>query len=136
VAKGEKLPDEKAKEIGASLSKFLRQTLLRSRSYTLEMELPNGVALALGYYTEDYLWLKIKHKGKVVFSTRGEGKVYKTSWEELQKLNLDGWVLSFREMEKDELTQEVEEFKGTLREGDTLVVPLGRKVYLIEVSKG
>jgi hypothetical protein len=136
VSKSEKLPDEEAKEIGAALGKFLRQNLSRGRSYTLEMELPNAVALALGYYAEDHLWLKVKHKGKIVFSTRGEGKVYKTSWEELAKVNLDGWLFSFREVEEDEIPQEVEEFKGTLREGDTLVVSLGGKVYLVEVSRG
>jgi hypothetical protein len=45
-------------------------------------------------------------------------------------------LFSFREVEEDEILQEVEEFKGTLREGDTLVVSLGGRVYLVEVSEG
>jgi len=67
VAKNPNLPPGEFKEIAASLSEFLRRKCDRRHSYELEMEVPVGLAFALGYYLENLIPFKVKHRGKVVY---------------------------------------------------------------------
>jgi len=70
VAKEHKVPENLFKSVSISLADFLRRRCKGDRPYTLEMELPVGIAFALGYYLENFIPLKVKHKGKKVFEIK------------------------------------------------------------------
>ena len=77
VAKLKPLPEGEFLDIAGALAKYLRSLMEKLHGTKLFLELPNGVAFALGYLLEDYIGFVLTDRGKEVFTIKGMGDIGK-----------------------------------------------------------